>query len=168
VRKWRLKTRREKNSDSGERAIWSFVVLGLLAFRIPEGLERVLERTPCMYTHAEKYLTRYAAEASAARDRSAARARVPLLLGTISNWPQATIARGGRRTRTHACRNGPLLRSWALVSETWHRDDQRSNSSAIRLLQIVTKDYLPLLLLTCLTRSILNFLWLFYVCYCWE
>lgn len=77
---------------------------------------------PRVHTRAEKYLTRYAAEASAARDRSAARARVPLLLGTISNWPQATIARGGRRTRTHACRKGPLLgpelQSERVVSET--------------------------------------------------
>lgn len=102
-----------------------------------------------MYTHAEKYLTRYAAEASAARDRSAARARVPLLLGTISNWPQATIARGGRRTRTHAYRNGPLLGP-ELQSERWcprlDTNDQLSESSTLRLLQILMKDYLSLFL----------------------
>lgn len=52
------------------------------------------------------------------------RARVPLLLGTISNWPQATIARGGRRAhtmrpRTHACRNGPRLGA-EIQSEWWY------------------------------------------------
>lgn len=77
-------------------------------------------RSRAVYTYAKKYLawcgmrqkraesTLCARAIGVGRDLCSARC-VPLLLGTISNWPQATIVRGrarGTRIRVHTpCRN---------------------------------------------------------------
>lgn len=73
-----------------------------------------------VHTHSEiSHVARYAAEASGARgippraigvDRALCSALVPLLLGTISNWPRATIARGSASERYAYARTSAYTR----------------------------------------------------------
>jgi len=73
-----------------------------------------------VYTRSEiSHVARYAAEASGARgippraigvDHALCSALVPLLLGTISNWPRATIARGSTSERYAYARTSAYTR----------------------------------------------------------
>lgn len=135
-------------SAGRQEPIWSSVLLELLAvsdlFGRPELTVPLHALSRRVHTRSEiSHVAWYAAEASGARgippraigvDRALCSALVPLLLGTISNWPRATIAQGSAseryayaRTypRTHACRSehdrGP--RSQHLGERNSSRDD---------------------------------------------
>ncbi|KYN12169.1 hypothetical protein ALC57_15661 [Trachymyrmex cornetzi] len=101
-----------------QQPIWLFVLLELLAFQISlVGLNLQLTLSRRVHTRSEisHVARRYAAEASIPPraigvDRALCSALVPLLLGTISNWPRATIARGRASERCAYARTSAYTR----------------------------------------------------------
>lgn len=114
--------RRQERRD--QQPIWSFVLLELLAVSDLFGRSELTVPLHALsrrvHTCSEiSHVARYAAEANGARgippraigvDRALCSALVPLLLGTIFNWPRATIARGSASERYAYARTSAYTR----------------------------------------------------------